>query len=185
MLTHSKALWRIDYRADLTRSNSLVVPVGFVLEARWSNDVRWLGMLFRKRLTDFELAAVNVETWPEMQNLEGFLNKVFDDAWAAEEPLGGDAPALGSSAIALNYSAQSSLQFLADDPAVKLDNDDAEQSFADLYKRLLSLHDRLTPAALAPVVELPKRSRWLPAAKAPPRKVARADVEQLLRQAAA
>lgn len=185
-MTHSKALWRIDYRTDLTRSNCLVIPIGFALEARWSNDDRWLGMLFRKRLTGFELKAVNVETWPEMKELESFMNRVFDDAWATEKPLGSEAPSLGSNVVALNYSAQSSLQFLNEDLDIKLNNEDTEQSFADLYKKLLSLHDKLIPIEEEPasVVELPKRRRWLAPAK-PQRKVARADVEQVLRQVAA
>jgi hypothetical protein len=55
---------------------------------------------------------------------------------------------LAAVAIALNYSARSSLQFLAEELEVKLNNGGAEQSFADLYKKPLSLHDRLTPTGI-------------------------------------
>jgi hypothetical protein len=181
MLTHSKALWRIDYRTDLTRSNGLVLPVGFVLEARWNNNVRWLGMLFRKRLTPKELDLVNVETWPEMKGLEPFMNKVFEDAWAQEIEIGDGSPALGSDVIAARFSMQSSLQFIGDAPKIELSETDAEESFTGLYTRLLGLHDNLSPALLAPVVELPRRSRW--STPVPVQKPQRADVEQVLRAA--
>jgi hypothetical protein len=178
MLTHSEALWRIDYRTDLTRSNGLVLPVGFVLEARWSDNVRWLGMLFRKRLTAKELDLVDVETWPEMKGLELFMNEVFNDVWAQEIEIGKGAPALGSNVIASRYSMQSSLQFVGDVPSVQLSGTDAEESFPALYTRLLGLHDNLSPVRVAPVVALPRKERAAAAAKPP-----RADVEQVLRAA--
>jgi hypothetical protein len=181
MLTHSKALWRIDYRADLTRSNSLVIPVGFALEARWSNDVRWLGMLFRKRLSDRELETVNIETWPEMKNLESFMKELFEQTWDLDVAVGDGAPALASGVIASKYSARNSLQFVPDVPEIKL-SDDVDQSFTALYAMLLRLHDKLTPSTATPVIPLPRPRRFFaPAAKQ--RKLVRQDVELFQRAA--
>jgi hypothetical protein len=178
MLTHSSTLWRIEYRTDLTRAREPVLPVGFVLEAHWNNDVRWLGMLFRKRLMPLELDRVNLETWPEMNDLETFMNGLFDKVW--DQKVGGrhNPPRLGSALVAPNYAMHSSLHFASDEPKVKLSTEDAETSFSALYVRLLGLHGSLSPTLTAPVVRLPKKSK--PASVVKP---VRADVEQVLRAA--
>ena len=181
MSTHNKALWRIDYCTDLKRSDSLVIPVGFALEARWSNDVRWLGMIFRKRLSEIELEKVNVETWPEMKGLETFMKSLFEQTWDLEVALGDGTPALASSVIASQYSAQSSLRFVPDVPDIKLNDDDVDESFTALYAGLLKLHDKLAPSASVPVIPLQPRRFFAPAAKRPtPR---RTDVEMFQRAA--
>jgi hypothetical protein len=174
MLTHSKALWRIEYKTDLTRSDSEVLPLAFALEARWSNDVRWLGMLFRKRLEPLETGLVDLETWPELKDPENFLNGLFDKIWRVELLEDGKKPELGSAAIARNYSTYGSLAFVADDVSVKLSNEDPEESFTELYDRLLKLHGRLTPTVAAPVVTLPRKGK---PTRAVPR---RADVKQVV-----
>jgi len=178
MLTHSNALWRIEYRSDLTRAKAPVIPVGFVLEARWSDDVRWLGMLFRKRLTPVELDTINIETWPEMQALEPFMNRLFDEVW--DQDIDSDlteVPMLGSDLIAKSYGMHSSLHFACDLPGVTLNNENPEDSFSVLYGKLLGLHVNLTPVMTAAVVPLPQR---FPAAAMKP---LRTDVEQVLRAA--
>ena len=60
MLNHDdKALWRIEFRTDLDLATAPTIPLAYLLEARWENDFRWLGMLFRKRLTLPELDLVD------------------------------------------------------------------------------------------------------------------------------
>lgn len=178
MLTHSKGLWRIEYRSDLTRAQGPVLPVGYVLEARWNNDVRWLGMLFRKRLMPIELEHVDLKTWPEMQGLEPFMTRLFDEVWEQELGSDGASPQMGAPIIATNYSMRSSLQFNTADARLDLSNEDPEKSFAALYTHLLGLHAALTPMLKAPVVQLPRRPKSAPAEAAE-----RPDVEQLSRAA--
>jgi hypothetical protein len=187
MLTHSRvALWRIEYQIDLTRADSEKLPVAYMLEAHWSDDVRWLGMLFRKRLLPPEIGRVDLDTWPEMKDLPQFMNRLFDEAWnrdltaakaeAAFDPM--LPPALGSSFVASNYTGHSSLRFVAEEPAVELDDEDPAQSFGGLYQRLLGLHGELTPRLLAEVYPFPQQ-------KKPPfiARPLRADVEQVARAA--
>jgi hypothetical protein len=185
MLTHSEGLWRIEYRSDLSRAQGPVLPIGYVLEARWNDlearwnsDVCWLGMLFRTRLTPIELGHVDLETWPEMQELEPFMNRLFEEVWDQEGGVDNGVLRLGSPVVGSKYSMQSSLQFVSADPSVALNDEDAEQSFPALYTRLLGLHGSLAPTLSAPVVPLPQRQK--PAAVVMP---VRVDVEQVLRAA--
>jgi hypothetical protein len=180
MLTHSKGLWRIEYRSDLTRAQGPVLPVAYVLEARWNNSVRWLGMLFRKRLTPVELETVDLKTWPEMNGLEPFMTKLFDQVWTQELSLGDKSPELGARKLAVNFSMRSSLQFNEAEEKIQLNDDDPEKSFTALYTHLLNLHGKLAPTLQpkAPVVQLPLRKPAPAAATAQ-----RPDVEQLSRAA--
>src|SRR5262245_25432643 len=109
MLTHSKALWRIEYKTDLTRANSVELPVAYMLEARWSDGIRWLGMYFRKRFTEMELRYVNTETWPEMKDqLTPFVISLFEEAWKNCPVLSSSLePSLGSNRVALKFSDRS------------------------------------------------------------------------------
>ncbi len=165
MLTHDKALWRVEYRTDLTRARAVTVPVAYMLETHFENDVRWLGMLFRKRLTVSELDLVDIETWPELKDLEKFMTRLFDEAWKIAGP---DQP-MGSLALAPNYSMHSALQFAPADCAVSIDVEDAVESFPTLYAYLLDFRDLLSPIVTAPVVPFKTRQ---PAAAG-----TRADVE--------
>jgi hypothetical protein len=167
MLTHSTALWRIVYRTDLARPGGEILPLGFALEARWSNDVRWLGMLFRKRLEVLETELVDLATWSELTNLDKFMKGLFDQAWS--QPLDDGDTVLGSSLLSANYSMRSSLQFMSDDASVVLNNEDPEESFPTLYGRLLNLHSRLRPTVTAPVIQMPFRQSP-PTAPATPQK---------------
>jgi hypothetical protein len=165
MLKHDKALWRVEFRTNLTRSDAPIVPVAYLLEAHWENHVRWLGMLFRKRLTVSELDLVDTETWPEMGGLEKFMSSLFDEAWTNSGP---ELP-LGSSKLAPKYSIHSALQFAPEGSNVSIDAEDPVQSFPALYAYLLDFREKLSPVATAPVV--PFKPRQLAAAGT------RADVE--------
>jgi hypothetical protein len=177
MLAHNHALWRIEFHTNLTRARDPVLPLGFLLEAHWSNGVRWLGMLFRKRLTPAEIDRVDLETWPEMKQLPQFMNGLFEKAWNTnlDET---DLPSLGSDFVATNYTNHSSLRFAAEQPSLALSDDDPEQSFADLYTHLLRLHGALSPRLAAEVHRLPGPREGTPVVKP-----ALADVEQVARAA--
>jgi len=178
MLTHSSALWRIGYKTNLTRAHDPVLPLGYMLEAHWSDGVRWLGMLFRKRLTPLEIERVDTETWPEMNTLHSLMYGLFERAWDSEVSGTVEPPLLGSNAVAMNFTGRSSLHFAGDDPSITLNNDDPKQSFADLYTGLLRLHGALSPQLVAEVHKLPQ-----PKKSTPIEKPALADVEQFARAA--
>jgi hypothetical protein len=178
MLTHSSALWRIEYQTNLTRAHDPVLPLAYMLEAYWNNGVRWLGMLFRKRLTPLEIDRVDMETWPEMKELPLFMNGLFERAWNSDVASNRPLPLLGSNSVATNFSGRSSLHFAGDEPSITLSNDDPEQSFADLYTRLLRLHSALSPRLVAEVHPLPQPKKDVPVIKP-----TLADVEQVSRAA--
>ena len=164
-MQYDKALWRIEFRTDLTRAQAPTVPVAYLLEASWKNQVRWLGMLFRKRLTVSELDFVDTETWPEMKDLEKFMSQLFEETWSiscAQSPM-------GSRSTATKYSMHSALQFAHEDCNVSIDCEDPVQTFPSLYTCLLGFRDALSPVLTAPVVPL--------RAKQPAAASTRADVE--------
>lgn len=177
MLRHNSGLWRIEFRSDLTRSAAETFRVGFMLEAHWDNGDRWLGMLFRKRLTAVELDHVDVGTWPELEQLETYMTGLFDEAWSAVSEITpeGDVPRLGSGILAKKFPVQSALHFASETSAVDLDTADPEKSFKDLYVRILGLRSELTPLLTAPVVPFP--------ARLPARVPQRPDVEHVARAA--
>jgi hypothetical protein len=164
------ALWRIEYRTDVTQANSLIVPVGYLMEAVWPTPgAKWLGIVVRRRLTPLELDQVNLETWPELSTLESFMIKTFDEVW---QPTGAVTD-LGSQLVATRYSEHSALHFARD--SITLPEGDFDPSmFGAIYLDFLDLPRRLAPAVIAPVVTLPTWRR--PAAAAP-------DVEQQTRAA--
>ena len=166
MMHHEHGLWRIEFRTDLTRADTLSLPLAYMLETHWSDGVRWLGMLFRTRLTTLELERVDIATWGELERLEAFMKGLFDEAWSALPAKNGSAEMpLGAAIVAAKYPVQSALHFA---PAVKkatLRDNDPVKSFPVLYAQLLGLRDQLTPALTAPVVRLPARRRVVPVAR--------------------
>jgi hypothetical protein len=172
----SKALWRIEFRTDLTRASAPVLPLGYLLDAHWDADdqVRWLGLLFRRRLNPLEIDLVNTATWPELQKLEPFMKVIFEKAWAET----GDNGELGSAKLAFSYPHTSALQFVGEEQAILGLSEDPIESFPHLYLTLLNLRSRLTPTIKAPVVPIEHKKR-----KEKVRPIARPDVE-LMNQAA-
>jgi hypothetical protein len=167
MLHHNDAMWRIEFRSDLTRADALSLPLAYVLEAHWDSGDRWLGMLFRKRLTTLELEHVDIATWSEMKNLEAFMKGLFDEAWNTlqikiDEGEEQATLPLGSAIIAAKYPVQSALHFAPTQGKVIVGDDDPVKSFQTLYAYLLGLRDNLSSALVAPVVQLPARKRAIP-----------------------
>jgi hypothetical protein len=160
MVHHRDTVWRIEFRTDQTRADSAMLPLAYMLESHWEDGVRWLGMLFRKRLSTLELDQVNLRTWPELQNLEGFMKGLFDEAWTvAEEVVRKGELVLGSDIVAVKYPVQSALNFtLALDERYVFGEDDAVKSFTGLYEHLLGFRDALAPRLTASVVRFPTRT---------------------------
>jgi len=152
-----EALWRVEFRTDLTQGAAPVIPVGFLLEAHWKGHARWLGLVFRRKLTRLELDSVNVLTWPEMSNLEPFMTNLFGEAWGF--PGSDSSSALGSEGLAARFSPFNALQFVREETPVEAGHFDPVQSFASLYGKLLGFRARLHPILTAPIVPLRRKAK--------------------------
>lgn len=78
---------RISFQTDMTRGDAPVISLGFILEAAWDKRARWMGLIGRTRLNDFELTQVNLKTWPDLRTpftlLDGMFEKGWEGAWGA------------------------------------------------------------------------------------------------------
>ena len=154
MRDHRRALWRIEFRTKLTQADSLVIPVAYLLDAQWKEgSVRWLGLLFRKRLTPPELDQVNTATWPELKEIEPFMKRLFEDAWRMVDDAAAD---LGAAGLAKRYSHYSSLLFARAGEGPKKLMDEPVKAFSQLYDHMLGLREQLAPVVTAPVVRMPR-----------------------------
>lgn len=81
---------RIEYRTKMTRGDAPTIPLGYLVEACW-DDAKWVGLIGRVALTPTELQHVNLETWPELGDVNGFLTNVFKRACATDCERGSDA----------------------------------------------------------------------------------------------
>jgi hypothetical protein len=77
-------LSRISFFTDMTRAEAPVLPLGFMLEAAWPDQARWLGLIGRTSLTRAELDCVNLTTWPELRAPFDLLDGLFDKGWEAK-----------------------------------------------------------------------------------------------------
>lgn len=145
------ALWRVEYRTDASRADSLVIPVGFMLDAYWQDEARWLGLSYRERLTVSELDLVNLETWPELDDIEAFADSLFDRAWAS-------GLELGSLVLAKSFPAYSALSFNAEPAELDLGTLERSESFSNLLNYLQGLEKDLQPAITAPVLPFETKS---------------------------
>ena len=75
---------RISFFTDMTRADAPVIPLGYMVEAAWPEQARWLGMIGRTRLTPFELEHVSLATWPDLRAPFGMLTTLFDHGWESD-----------------------------------------------------------------------------------------------------
>lgn len=150
-------VWRFEYRTDLTRAGSPIIPLAYMVEADWKAGGRWLGMLLRLQLTANELAVADLETWPELGATEPFLKSAFEEAWSAPP---------GQSGVSLQgkYSPRSALQLLPQKSAVELialtDQGACAHTFGGLTEHIWTFKQWLQPALKAEVLDLKgKRKR--------------------------
>jgi hypothetical protein len=149
MLETKSVLWRVEFRTDVSRTSALKIPVGFMREAFFDENSRFLGLIFRASLTPLEIDLVNLKTWPEMSSLEGFMDKLFDDVWEADANIVDGT--FGSFASARRYGGQSALSF------AKIEVDECRaKSAAHMIKHLIDsldvFEDQLEPALQAPIL---------------------------------
>jgi hypothetical protein len=153
---------RIFFVTDMTRPQAPEIPLGFMLEAVWPEQARWLGLIGRTRLNSTEIDAINLATWPEMEKPFGLLDKIFDQGW---EGAWGEAGIVAQtawtrSALIIETSKHDELPSNA-----QIDSDTAWSATTDMLCAQLSLlGERLVPVTvpLLPVLRPRSPFRALP-----------------------
>jgi hypothetical protein len=151
MQAAAAALWRIEYRIDAARADSRVIPVGYMLDAHWGERTRWLGVAYREKLTRAELDLVNLETWPELNNVENFVDAIFDRAWQEES-------VLGSVELSRAFPIYSALHFAPEPFDISEVVSGDQKDYANLYAFLVSCEDKLVPLVTASIVPFERKS---------------------------
>jgi hypothetical protein len=151
------ALYRLDFRLDLTSAVVPTINLGYMLETALEDGFRFLGLVSRKSLTPLELDQVDQFTWPELASLDAYMEKVFQHAW--EHVCGaeiGDGR-LGSEHVAQGFSTYTALHFASEAfDTLKIPiTPDVDALQEKLYSSLIGLGKKLKPIFTAPVLEFP------------------------------
>ncbi len=137
---------RISFFTDMTRADAPVIPLGFILEAAWPDQARWLGLIGRTRLTRPELDKINLTTWPDLCAPFALLDSLFEKGWQS---------AWGEAGYSIQKDwSRSAFSVKTDDyPAVgTLTADTSEEWTATsdvLCTQLNALHVKLGPILIA------------------------------------
>lgn len=155
MLETKSVLWRIEFRTDASKADALAIPLGYMRESFLAESGRFLGLIFRTQLSPLELDKINLHTWPEMRDLEPFMDGLFDRSReTCVKSLAGD---FGTPSVARGFSGQSALVF----EALNVDEIKATTRghlVNHLMTSLQAWEEYLVPVLKAPVVAI-KKSR--------------------------
>jgi hypothetical protein len=136
----------------MTRRDSLVIPLGFMLEVVWPDQARWLGLIGRTHLTPLELDLVHAPSRADITAPWKFLEECFDIGWADPAGTAGDHLA-ERHAFALHFARPEAINCAEN---LTVDSDDAWfLAQTSLSNQLLTLGRSLRPALTAPVIKLP------------------------------
>lgn len=166
------SLYRIDFCTDLTAVQAPIFNIGFMLEAAVHGGARFLGLASRRSLTRVELDRVNLQTWPELAELDSYMGRLFEDAWDRVSETTADDTTLGSVALASSYSSMTALTFgLLDMPETLVQSlqgecDDWQKLF---YGALCDYGKLLKPTLSADVLPFAHPASLAPASDARPK----------------
>lgn len=154
-------LYRLDFCADLTTVQAPVFTLGYMLEAAVVDGARFLGLASRIALTRVELDYVNTGTWPEMNDLDAYMGKLFERAWDFVADAPSDDLRLGSELLSRQFSAMSAFHFAKLDmpetliTGLQQECDDWQTQY---YTALVSYGKMLKPSLTADVLlfEMPQ-----------------------------
>jgi len=110
-MTESKlAIYRLSFATDLTSAKAPIIDLGYMLESAIDGS-RFLGLVSRKLLTAEELQRIDTNTWPQLRELDGYMEELFRQAW--DHVCGTQAGdcRLGSEFVARERSFYSALSF--------------------------------------------------------------------------
>jgi hypothetical protein len=163
MLNAKSVVTRVEFRTNATQSDCIRIPLGFVVESLW-DDMRWMGMIYRPKLTSNELKEINLDTWPELRSPEALLHDMFESAWLSQD---GD----GGRALASHFGPFSALHaFVEDDEsnfAVALEDPSDPQTASVLIERLQKFEPQLKPAFSATILSFIRANPKLKSFNAP------------------
>lgn len=135
---------RISFGTDMTRPNAPEIPLGFMLEAVWPDEARWLGLIGRTRLSVAESALINIATWPELKKPFSLLDRMFDQGWGAQWGEAGTATAALWARSSMIMDTQQQDELLAQ---ASIESESAWAAATALLERQLSLlGDQLNPS---------------------------------------
>lgn len=154
-MTDSKsALYRLDFRTDLTSTDAPIINLGFMIETALDGGFRFLGLVSRKGLTPCEGDLVNLATWPELRDVDAYMDQLFGTAWTHVCSADPEDLRLGSEHVARQYSDLSALHFVPK-PVEELGlsfSGDINDVHKALYDALVGLGSQLRPAVSATVL---------------------------------
>ena len=144
---------RISFLTDARSGRAPTLPLGFMLEAAWPDEARWLGIIGRVSLLPEELGTINLATWPELRTPFSLLDKMFEAGWqAAWGEAGG---------VANNQNLYSSINVQIEEAGgiIAGTQIESEAAWANtcnlLFQRLVSFREILLPAAKPILVPMP------------------------------
>lgn len=111
MAESTLALYRLVFATDMTSARSPTIALGYMLESALDGGSRFLGLVSRKSLTREELATVNLKTWPQLRDLDGYMEEVFRRAWDHVLQADAEDSRLGSEFVAREHPVYSALSF--------------------------------------------------------------------------
>lgn len=143
------AFYRLEFATDLTSARAPTITLGYMVESAFDGGARFLGLVSRKALTADELSRVNLKTWPQLEELDLYMEGLFQRAW--DHVCGADAQdcRLGSEFVAREHPLYSALAFEplgSNELGVRVSGP-IDQIHSRLYAKLHELGRRLKPAA--------------------------------------
>lgn len=159
MTDQMRALYRLEFRTDMTDAAAPVIHFGYMLEAAVAGGFRFLGLASRESLTRIEADRIDLATWHELADLDTYMEDLFERAWGQVSEAGPDDLRLACEHLAKGFSARSALRFVPlPTPAIAAPaGADADTLHLELYQQLIHYRGELKPALVAPVIPLPKR----------------------------
>jgi hypothetical protein len=145
------AIYRLRFATDLTSAKAPTIDLGYMLESALDGS-RFLGLVSRKALTADELRRVDTKTWPQLQELDAYMEELFRQAWDHVCEAQAEDCHLGSEFVARNRSLYSALSFelLPIEPFGLRLGGTVDEVHSSLYAKLHELAKQLQPALPQP-----------------------------------
>jgi hypothetical protein len=151
------ALYRLEFATDLTSAKAPRIALGYMVESALESGARFLGLVSRKALTDDELNQINMKTWPQLKDLDNYMDELFRRAWDHVCEASVEDHRLGSEFVAREHPLYSALSFeplRVAEFGVRLSGT-VDTIHSRLYGKLHDFAKLLKPAGPEPVASTP------------------------------